>query len=140
MAAFLLGPVPSHQVLETKGQENLSISNQVERETSALSFTNMRDQALCKGETQNSSEECAGVVRARPAPVLGQCRSSNVAATNSIPSSVARGRLSAQEKGQQDQRLSPTSPKDSISSILSFLSLIHLSTSLLTFRTERPWL
>ena len=31
MAAFLLGPVPSHQVLETKGQENLSISNQEER-------------------------------------------------------------------------------------------------------------
>lgn len=64
MAAFLLGPVPSHQVLETKGQESLSISNQEERETSALSFTNMRDQTLCKGETQNSSEKYAGVVRA----------------------------------------------------------------------------
>lgn len=74
MAAFLLGPVPSHRVLETKGQESLSISNQEERETSALSFTNMRDQALCKGETQSSSEESAGVVRAWPAPVLGQCR------------------------------------------------------------------
>ena len=34
MAAFLPGPVPSHRVLETKGQESLSISNQEERETS----------------------------------------------------------------------------------------------------------